>query len=122
MSSRPIIHIVDDEASVRRAISRLLRASGYRVAVYESVEQLLDRLPAEGGPSCILLDVLMPDGNGLAAREHLMNAGVTLPVVFMTGAAEPIPGDAEKLLFKPVLKDDLLHAIERTLQTGARGG
>jgi len=55
MSPRPII---------RRAISRLLRASGYRVAVYESVEQLLDRLPAEGGPGCILLDVLMPDGNG----------------------------------------------------------
>jgi FixJ family two-component response regulator len=122
MSSRPIIHIVDDEAPVRRAISRLLRASGYRVAVYESVEQLLDRLPRERGPGCILLDVLMPDGNGLAARERLMNVGVTLPVVFMTGAAEPIPGDAENILFKPVLKDDLLHAIERALQAGAGRG
>ena len=88
------------------------------MAVYESVEQLLDRLPREEGPGCILLDVLMPDGNGLAARERLMNVGVTLPVVFMTGAAEPIPGGAENMLLKPVLKDDLLHAIERALQAG----
>jgi len=41
-----------------------------------------------------------------------------LPVVFMTGAAEPIPGGAENMLLKPVLKDDLLHAIERALQAG----
>ena len=52
-----VIHVVDDDASFRTAIGRRLRAAGYEVATYESAQQFLERLPEEGGPSCILLDV-----------------------------------------------------------------
>ena len=65
------VHIVDDEPSVRKAVARLLRAAGYDVAVYESAERLLDQLPENQEPGCILLDILMPGVNGLAVQERL---------------------------------------------------
>jgi len=111
-----VVHVVDDELSVRKAVSRLLRAAGYDVAIYESGEQLLDRLPEKGESGCILLDVLMPGVSGLAMQERLERIGSELPVVFMTGSVEPIQGRAEGFLKKPVSKDELLDAIERAIR------
>ena len=111
-----VVHVVDDEPSVRKAISRLLRAAGYDVAIYESAEQLLDRLPEKDESGCILLDILMPGVNGLAMQERLERIGSELPVVFMTGSVEPIQGRAEGFLKKPVSKDELLDAIERAIR------
>jgi FixJ family two-component response regulator len=110
-----VVHVVDDERSVRKAISRLLRTAGYDVAIYESAEQLLDRLPEKNESGCILLDVLMPGVNGLAMQERLERIGSALPVVFMSGSVEPIQGDVEGFLKKPVSKEELLDAIERAL-------
>jgi FixJ family two-component response regulator len=116
----PTVHVVDDEPSVRKAVGRLLQAAGYVVAAYESAEQLLDQLPDKRESGCILLDVLMPGVNGVMLQERLKEAGSALPIVFMTGSVERIEGGTESFLRKPVSKERLLDAIERTL--GSVGG
>lgn len=111
-----VVHVVDDEPSVRKAVSRLLRAAGYDVAIYESAEQLLDRVSDQKSESgCILADVLMPGVSGPAMRERLERIGARLPILFMTGSVEPIQRNAEAFLKKPVAKEELLDAIERAL-------
>ena len=116
-----IVHVVDDDASFRTAISRLLRASGYEVAAYESAAQLLDRPPDPAGPACILLDVRIPGLSGPELQDRLAKQGSPLPIVFLTGHAD-IPtsvrvtkAGAEDFLTKPVAKDKLIDAIERAL-------
>ena len=109
-----IVHIVDDDASVRTAISRLLQAAGYDVAVYESAEQLLARLPEQSEPGCILLDVVMPGLSGPELQDYLRKLGSTLPIVFMTGSAEPTA--SQDPLIKPVPMHRLLDAIEDALR------
>jgi FixJ family two-component response regulator len=72
VSTLPIlVHIVDDDASFRKTTGRLLRACGYEVAMYESAEQLLERLPENVHNSCILLDVRIP---GLSGPEFIVRA------------------------------------------------
>lgn len=112
-----VVHVVDDEPSVRKAVSRLLRAAGYAVAVYDSAEQLLDHLPHKSESGCILLDVLMPGVNGLTVQERLERIGSALPIVFMTGSVEPTQVVADNLLTKPVSREKLLDAIERALRS-----
>jgi FixJ family two-component response regulator len=102
-----VVHVVDDEPSVRKAVSRLLRAAGYAVAVYESAEQLLDH---------------MPGVNGLTVQERLERIGSAMPIVFMTGSVEPTQGGADGLLKKPVSKEKLLDAIERALRSFRAAG
>ena len=112
-----VVHVVDDEPSVRKAISRLLRVAGYDVVAYQSVEQLLDQLPEQRESGCILLDLVMPGVSGYAVLERLKEIGSTLPVVFMTGSVETIPSRADGLLKKPVSKESLVAAIERAISS-----
>jgi len=121
MSSEvPLIHVVDDDPSFRSAIGRLLRASGYEVAVYESAHLLLKKLPAVD-PGCILLDVRMPDLSGPELQARLVELGNALPIVFLTGhgdiptSVRAIKAGAEDFLSKPVPKRTLLEAVERAL-------
>jgi len=121
MSSEvPVIHVVDDDPSFRSAIGRLLRASGYEVAVYESAHLLLKKLPAVD-PGCILLDVRMPDLSGPELQARLVELGNALPIVFLTGhgdiptSVRAIKAGAEDFLSKPVPKKTLLDAVERAL-------
>jgi RNA polymerase sigma factor (sigma-70 family) len=116
----PVIHVVDDDASFRTAVARLLRASGYQVALYESALQLLDKPPgAEAG--CILLDVRMPGLNGPDLQSRLVEMGNTLPIVFLTGhgdipmSVRAIKAGAEDFLSKPVSRMTLIEAIQRAL-------
>src|SRR5215469_5006833 len=103
----PIIHVVDDDASFRAALDELLSACGYRVALYESAEQLLKTLPG-GDRGCIL-------------QDQLAELGCGLPIVFVTGhgdipmTVQTIKAGAEDFLTKPVLKEKLLEAIRRAL-------
>jgi FixJ family two-component response regulator len=120
-----IVHVVDDDESLRTALTRLLMASGYRVARYESAAQFLERSPgdveADCVPACILLDIDMPGMSGLQLQERLGDAGNTLPIVFLTGRGDismsvrAMKAGAEDFLEKPVNKDDLLRAVERAL-------
>jgi PAS domain S-box-containing protein len=114
------IHVVDDDPSFRVAVERLLRAAGYQVVVHESGQQLLANPPGtEAG--CILLDMRMPEVDGLDVQERLNEIGSSLPIVFVTGhgsvetSVQALKAGAEDVLTKPVSKTTLLEAIERAL-------
>ena len=123
------VHIVDDDASFRTAMARRLKNAGYEVAVYPSAQDLLDRLPDENEPGCILLDVRIPGLSGPELQDRLSELGSTLPIVFLSGYADvqttvrAIKGGAEDFLTKPVSSEDLFAAVERALahQLAARG-
>jgi FixJ family two-component response regulator len=123
------IHVVDDDASFRTAIERRLKKAGYDVTTYPSGRQLLDRLPDEDRPGCILLDVRIPDLSGPELQVRLGELGSTLPIVFLSGYADvattvrTIKAGAEDFLTKPVSSDRLLHAIEQAMaqHEAARG-
>jgi FixJ family two-component response regulator len=112
------VHIVDDDASFRTAIERRLKRAGHEVATYASGEHLLERLPRESVPSCILLDVQIPGLDGPAVQSRLSELGSTLPIIFVTGhpdipaTVRAIKAGADDFLIKPVSSDRLLQAIE----------
>ena len=116
-----VIHVVDDDLSFRTAIGRLLRASGYEVEEYASAQQLLDRLPTGVRSGCILLDLRLPGLSGLELQKRLVELGSTFPIVFLTGhgdiptSVQAVKTGAEDFLTKPVLKENLLDAIERAI-------
>jgi len=116
----PLVHIVDDDEAFRTAIARLLQASGYRVALYESGDQLL-KSPPSSEPGCILLDIRMDGLGGLELQDRLSERGIILPIVFLTGygdiptSVRAIKAGAEDFLSKPVSKETLLAAVERAL-------
>jgi FixJ family two-component response regulator len=120
MTDAPLIHVVDDDDSFRTAVARLLRASGYTVAVYPSAEEFL-RTPPGKQPGCILLDVRMAGLGGLELQDRLAKLGCILPIVFLTGhgdiptSVRAIKAGAEDFLPKPVSKATLLAAVERAL-------
>jgi len=116
----PLIHVVDDDASFRRAVRRLLQASGYRVADYGSGDELL-RGELSGEPGCILLDIHMSGLSGLQLQTQLNAMGSILPIVFLTGhgdirsSVKAIKAGAEDFLPKPVSKAALFEAVEQAL-------
>ena len=79
-----LVHVIDDDASFRRAMERRLKHAGYEVATYASAQHLLDRPPSESVPGCILLDVQIPEMSGRTAGA-LSELGSTLPIIFLTG-------------------------------------
>ena len=80
-----LVYIVDDDVSFAIAVERCLKRAGYEVATYPSAKALLDQLPNESVPSCILLDVKMPGLDGPALQMRLNELGSTLPIIFVTG-------------------------------------
>jgi RNA polymerase sigma factor (sigma-70 family) len=116
-----VVHVVDDDASFRTAIERRLRKAGYEVATYPSAQHLLDRLPDQRGPGCILLDVRIPGLSGPELQGRLSELGSTLPIVFLTGYADvpttvlAIKAGADDVLTKPVSSDQLLRTIRRAM-------
>jgi FixJ family two-component response regulator len=120
MTGIPVVHIVDDDASVRTAISRVLKASGYEVAVYESAACFLREIE-NAGPGCLLLDVEMPALGGLQLQEELAKLPRGWPIVFMTGhgdipsSVRAIKAGAEDFLTKPIPRETLLGAIQHAL-------
>jgi RNA polymerase sigma factor (sigma-70 family) len=114
------IHVVDDDASYRGAVARLLSMSGFNVASYESGDQLLAKLPG-AEPGCILLDLQMPGIHGLNLQHKIAELAPLLPVVFLTGQGDigtgvgAMKAGAVDFLEKPASGSSLLAAIERAL-------
>lgn len=118
MTDRKLIHIVDDEDSIRRSVGYMLKTSGYAVEVWRSgAEFLKDLRSVEAG--CVLLDVRMPRIDGLEVQRTMAERGITMPVIIMTGhgevsvAVQAMKAGAVDFLEKPFEKTLLIDAIER---------
>jgi FixJ family two-component response regulator len=119
--TKPLIHIVDDDESMRQALVELLQTTGFGAIGYASTgEFLLNSLPDQHG--CILLDVQMPGPSGLDLQAALLRKGVALPIVFLTGHADvpstvrAMKAGAVDFLEKPVNRGTLLEALRRALE------
>lgn len=119
-SNLATIFVVDDDDSVRQSLSRLLRSAGWEVEALASAGDLLARAPLNG-PGCIILDVHMPDMNGLELQERMSKAGISLPVVFLTGQGDismsvrAMKHGAVDFLVKPVEEEALFQALDQAL-------
>ena len=124
MTTKPLIHVVDDDESLRPALLRLLAAGGFEARGYACAGDFLLHPPADG-PGCLLLDMRMPGPSGLDLQAALEHHGIRLPVIFMTGYADTLAGvramkaGAVDFLAKPVERADLFEAIGRALALDA---
>ncbi len=120
----PLIHVVDDDESLRTALLRLLDAAGFNARGYASVGDFLLQPPPDG-PGCVLLDVRMPGPSGLDLQAALLRQGNALPVVFLTGYADvaasvqAMKAGAVDFLTKPVQREALFEALQRALASDA---
>ena len=119
------VFIVDDDASFLKSVSRLLRAAGYNVRVFESARQFLDQLVPEM-TGCVLADLQMPGLNGLELQAALVKSANPLPLVFLSAqgdiptTVQAMRRGAEDFLTKLSPKDKLLDAVRRALARGAQ--
>ena len=117
-SDKPIVHVVDDDNSVRKALSRLLTAAGYEVRAYSSAGDFA-LAPRDNRRGCILLDVQMPGPSGLDLQEKLAAEEEPLPIIFLTGhgdipkSVRAMKAGAVDFLTKPI-KGEVLLSVVRT--------
>jgi len=110
----PWIAIVDDDPAVLKALSRLLRTRSYRARTYGSGQELLAALPDEL-PDCLIVDLQMPEMNGLELQQHLVSSGVTIPTILISAKGDVALGERESGLVaslrKPLQEQALFEAI-----------
>jgi FixJ family two-component response regulator len=118
------VFLVDDEPGMLKALTRLLEAESFAVRAFTSAKAFLESYRPEAF-SCLVLDVAMPELNGLELQQRLTQAGVLLPIVFLTGhgdipmSVQAIKVGALDFLTKPVKDVDLLRAVRAALQRAA---
>ena len=116
----PTVFVVDDDANVRTSIQGLLKSAGLRSECFETAEQFLQRKPSKG-PSCLILDVSLPGMSGLDFQQKLRNAGLQIPIIFVTGygdipmTVKAMKSGAVEFLTKPFEDQDLLDAVQQAL-------
>jgi FixJ family two-component response regulator len=118
LQSAATVFVIDDDAEVRASIRGLLKAAGLQSESFETAEAFL-RNKEPDGPSCLVLDVSLPGVSGLELQRKLSDAGVRIPIIFITGhgdipmTVKAIKSGAVEFLTKPFLAEDLLHAIQQ---------
>lgn len=121
----PLIYVVDDDASVREALSSLIRSAGLRVETFTSAQEFLAH-PQADVPSCLVLDVQLPGLSGLDLQQELAKAGIQIPIIFLTGhgdiptSVRAIKAGALEFLTKPFNDEDLLEAIQQGIARDQR--
>ena len=121
LSMTPIVFVVDDDISVRESVEALIRYVGYRVETFVSARDFLAH-PTVRAPSCLILDVGLPDLNGLELQEHVATERNDMPIIFITGIGDipttvrAMKAGAVEFLTKPLAEDVLLSAIESALE------
>jgi FixJ family two-component response regulator len=116
------VFLVDDDPSVRRALSRLIKSAGYQVQAFGSAREFLDFRPQPEGPACLVLDIRMPGLTGMDLQQRLDEMHSLLPIIFITGhgdiptSVKAMKAGAVDFLPKPVKDADLLRAIEQALE------
>jgi FixJ family two-component response regulator len=115
-----LVFVIDDEMSMRKAIGRLLESEGYSVEMFTGAREFLAR-PPHGGPSCVVVDLNMPELNGLDLQRALAESGRVEQLIFITGGAsvptclQAMKAGAIDYLSKPFRDEDLLSAVEQAL-------
>jgi FixJ family two-component response regulator len=119
-SSTPKVFIVDDDPSMRASIQGLLKSTNLRSESFTTAEEFL-RSKRPDGPSCLVLDVSLPGVNGLDFQRQLADAGIQIPIIFITGhgdirmTVKAMKSGAVEFLTKPFDDQDLLNAIDQAL-------
>jgi FixJ family two-component response regulator len=115
-----LVFAIDDDASVRKGLKRLLRSAGYKSEIFESASDFLER-DQHAGPACVVIDVRMPALNGMDLQEILIQRRRDEQLVFITGhgdismCAQAMKAGAIDFLTKPFRADELLQCVERAL-------
>jgi len=123
--SEPMVFVVDDDNSVRKALERLLRSVGMNVDTFGTAKEFLSR-PRYEGPSCLVLDVRMPGLSGLDLQEELAKADIALPIIFMTGhgtipmSVKAMKAGAIDFLEKPFEDQALLDLVQHAIECDTR--
>lgn len=121
---KPNVYLVDDDASVRKGLSRLLRSTGLHVEAFASAQEFMNREPFDGNV-CLVLDIRMPGLSGTDLFTQLSKADDSLPVVFITGhgdiptSVQAMKEGAVDFLTKPVDDEKILSAVQAALARGA---
>ena len=130
MAAEYPVYVVDDEAAIRKSASFMLRTSGYAVETFESGPAFLGAV-AGLSPGCVLLDVRMPEMDGLEVQAALNERGIIMPVIVLTGhgdvavAVQAMKAGASDFIEKPYEKRQLLRAIDEArarTENATRGG
>lgn len=122
----PTVFLIDDDDSVRKALTRLIKSAGLRVLPFASAREFLDNGPHNGGPACLVLDVRLPGLSGLDLQRELRAAKAPYPIIFITGfgdvptSVKAMKGGAVDFIPKPVRDEDLLRSIEQAMTRAAR--
>jgi FixJ family two-component response regulator len=115
-----LVFVIDDDASVRKGLTRLLRSAGYEPEIFASASDFLAR-PSYSGPSCVIVDVQMPGINGMDLQETLIQRRREEQLVFITGhgdipmCAQAMKAGAVDFLSKPFRSDELLQCVHNAL-------
>jgi len=115
------VFVVDDDISVRESVDLLIRCAGWRVEVFATAEEFLSR-PEVDAPSCLILDVNLPDLSGLELQQRMAESGREIPTVFITGhgdipmTVQAMKAGAIEFLTKPFADTDLLDAVEDAIE------
>src|SRR5438270_4847476 len=120
-SATPIVFIVDDDVSVRESLELLIRCAGWRPETFASAQEFLAR-PRVDAPSCLVLDVSLPDLNGLDLQKRIAGDRTDMPIIFITGygdvpmTVQAMKAGAVEFLTKPFSDDVLLTAVQHALE------
>lgn len=120
-----LVHVVDDDAGLRRSLRFLLDSVGWSVKLYASAEEFLDLAAPPTQPSCLLLDIRMPAMSGLELQQVLRERGVLLPILFMTGhadvsmAVQAMKSGASDFIEKPFKDQMLLDTVAAAIRRSA---
>jgi FixJ family two-component response regulator len=115
------VFVVDDDPSMRKALSSLIRSAGLRVVSFSSAREFLQQSPP-AGPACLVLDVRLPGMSGLELQRELAAANNLIPIIFITGhgdipmSVRAMKAGAVEFLPKPFVDHDLLNAIQQAIK------
>ncbi|MET0660193.1 MAG: response regulator [Steroidobacteraceae bacterium] len=120
-ATRPIVFVVDDDVSVRESLEPLIESAGWQPEVFASAQDFLARSRPDA-PSCLILDVTLPDLNGLEVQKRIASTQAEMPIIFITGhgnipmSVQAMKAGACEFLTKPFVSDVLLAAIESAIE------
>jgi FixJ family two-component response regulator len=119
--AEPTVFVVDDDPSVRRSMERLVHSMGFNVQTFATAKEFTERARVES-PACLVLDVHLPGPSGLDLQRELVQTGVQIPIIFITGrgsipmSVRAMKAGAIEFLTKPTRSRDLLAAINAAIE------